>query len=198
MTSADPATTLSAEQLRDMLAQGHDPLMLDVRTAAEHRGAHIPGSVSAPDELIRDEADTLAAALDEVDRPVVLLCQAGPRSRQARELLAAAGFTEARVLDGGLNGFRAAAGDDAVEIGEGPWAMERQVRMAAGSLVVAGLVGGRLLSPKARLLSGAIASGLIYSAASDTCGMAKVLARMPWNQDHGAPVSLEDVLAHLS
>lgn len=198
MTSADPTKTLEAEELRDMLAAGAEPLMLDVRTAAEHRGARIPGSVRVPEELVRAETEALAEALAETDRPVVLLCQAGPRSRQAQDRLAGAGAEGLRVLDGGLSRFRAVAGDDAVELGSGPWAMERQVRLAAGSLVLAGLVGGRLLSPKARVVSGAIASGLVYSAASDTCGMAKVLARMPWNQDQGAPVRLEDVLTRLN
>ncbi|MDZ5076349.1 rhodanese-like domain-containing protein [Nesterenkonia sp. HG001] len=198
MTSADPTTMLSAEELQDMLVEGAEPLMLDVRSAAEHRGARIPGSVLVPEDLVRAETQALAEALDEADRPVVLLCQAGPRSQQAHDRLVGAGAEGLRVLDGGLVRYRAVAGDGAVELGSGPWAMERQVRMAAGSLVLAGLVGGRFLGPKARVVSGAIASGLIYSAASDTCGMAKVLARMPWNQSQDAPIGVQDVLTRLN
>lgn len=197
MTTADPVTTVSAEELHEMLRDGTEPLMLDVRSAAEHRRAHIPGSVPVPDELVRSETEALAASLAETDRPVVLLCQAGPRSQQAHDRLVGAGAEGLRVLDGGLTRYRAVAGDEALSLGSGPWAMERQVRMAAGSLVLAGLIGGRFLSPKARLLSGAIASGLIYSAASDTCGMANVLARMPWNQHRSAPTRLKDVLPRL-
>lgn len=197
MTAQNPETTISVDELRELLNGAVAPVLLDVRTPAEHRGAHLPGSVLVPEELVRGETQRLADALADADRPVVVLCQSGPRSRQARELLAGAGLTEASVLDGGLNGYRAAAGDAAVQRGEGPWAMERQVRMAAGSLVLVGLLGGRLLSPKARVISGAIASGLIYSAASNTCGMAQVLARMPWNQDPEGPVRIEDVLAQL-
>lgn len=196
MTEQDAAAMISAEELRDMLAADAEPLLLDVRTVAEHRGTRIPGAVCVPEELVRAEAGTLAAALADPGRSVVLHCQAGPRSRRAHELLSGAGLQGARVLDGGLARFRDVAGDDAVERGSGVWGMERQVRMAAGSLVLAGLIGGRVLSPKARLLSGAIASGLVYSAASDTCGMAAVLARMPWNRDQ-EQVRLEDVLARL-
>lgn len=193
MTVPNRTTTMSAEELHEMLAEGAEPLMLDVRTPAEHRGARIAGSVSVPEELVRAETEELAVALAETDRPVVLLCQAGSRSRQAGDLLTGVGAEGLRVLDGGLTRFRAVAGDDVVELGAAPWAMERQVRMAAGSLVLAGLLGGRFLSPKARVVSGAIASGLIFSAASDTCGMAKVLARMPWNREQGPQLRLEDI-----
>ncbi|GAA3062765.1 MULTISPECIES: rhodanese-like domain-containing protein [Actinomycetes] len=197
MADQNTLTLLSAEELRRMIADGADPLLIDVRTSPEHRSAHLPGSLLVPDELVSRETQRLADALVAVDRPVVLLCQAGPRSQQAQEALTAAGLTDSRVLAGGLNAYRATVGDDAVEIGEGPWAMERQVRMAAGSLVLVGLLGGRLLSPKARVVSGAIASGLVFSAATNTCGMAKVLAQMPWNQSPQGPVRIEDVLQEI-
>lgn len=202
MTHHDSTTTVSAEELHDMLDGGTAPLMLDVRTPPEHRSVSIPGSVLMPEGLVRSQTQPLVEALAETsagtDRPVVLLCQAGSRSRQAQDVLTDAGLQGARVLDGGLTRYRTVAGDAAVALGSGPWAMERQVRMAAGSLVLAGLVGGRVLGPKARLLSGAIASGLIYSAASDTCGMAQVLARMPWNRHQEDEVGVEDVLAQLN
>lgn len=197
MAAQNPETTISAEELREALGDAVAPVLIDVRTPAEHRRAHLSGSVLVPEELVHGQTRRLVEGLVDVDRPVVLLCQSGPRSQQAREQLAGAGLTGARVLDGGLNSYRTAGGDHGVEIGEGPWAMERQVRMAAGSLVLAGLAGGRFLSPKARVVSGAIASGLIFSAASDTCGMAQVLARMPWNQSPDGPVRIEDVLAQL-
>ncbi|MGQ7786972.1 rhodanese-like domain-containing protein [Nesterenkonia sp. PF2B19] len=197
MADQNTLTLLSAEELRRMIDDGADPVLIDVRTPAEHRSAHLLGSLLVPDELVSREAQRLADALAAVDRPVVLLCQAGPRSQQAQQALSAAGLTDSRVLSGGLNAYRATVGDDAVEVGEGPWAMERQVRMAAGSLVLAGLLGGRLLSPKARVVSGAIASGLVFSAATNTCGMAKALARMPWNQSPQGPVRIEDVLQEI-
>ncbi|MGG7575994.1 YgaP family membrane protein [Streptomyces sirii] len=61
------------------------------------------------------------------------------------------------------------------------WAMERQVRFAAGSLVLAGLLAGRR-RPQARWLSAGVAGGLVLSALTDTCGMAKILAKLPHNQ----------------
>ncbi|MDP1142783.1 YgaP-like transmembrane domain, partial [Klebsiella pneumoniae] len=49
------------------------------------------------------------------------------------------------------------------------WAMERQVRLAAGSLVLTGLLVGRRWSA-ARWLSAGVAGGLAFSALTDTCG----------------------------
>ena len=63
-----------------------------------------------------------------------------------------------------------------------PWAMERQVRTAAGSLIVATLALGVLKSRYFLLGTALIGAGLAYAGVSDTCMMASVLARMPWNR----------------
>ena len=62
------------------------------------------------------------------------------------------------------------------------WAMDRQVRMTAGSLVLLGFIGSKLASPKLGYLSAGIGAGLVYSAASNSCAMASVLSKMPWNK----------------
>ncbi|MER7162593.1 YgaP family membrane protein, partial [Streptomyces lydicus] len=75
------------------------------------------------------------------------------------------------------------------------WAMERQVRLAAGSLVLAGLLIGRR-RPAARWLSAGVAGGLVFSALTDTCGMAKVLAKLPHNRP--SATDLDATLATLA
>lgn len=67
------------------------------------------------------------------------------------------------------------------ENAQAPWPMERQVRLAAGSLIVLGLAAGTRWRP-ARWLSAAIGTGLVFSAATNTCGMAAALAKLPHNQ----------------
>ncbi|NQD42054.1 YgaP family membrane protein, partial [Glutamicibacter halophytocola] len=62
------------------------------------------------------------------------------------------------------------------------WAMDRQMRLTAGSLVVAGLIGAKVISPKAAWLSAAIGGGLVFSAVRDSCPMISVLGKMPWNK----------------
>ncbi|MEV1294559.1 YgaP-like transmembrane domain [Pseudonocardia sp. NPDC049635] len=102
------------------------------------------------------------------------------RAEQGRRHLAAAGLDTARVLDGGVPAYAAAGGD--VVHGRTVWAMERQVRLVAGSLVLTGILGGRFVSPKLRLLAGGIGTGLTFSALSDTCAMAGLLAKLPFNR----------------
>jgi hypothetical protein len=60
--------------------------------------------------------------------------------------------------------------------------LERQVRIAAGSLVLLGLVLGWLVHPYFLGLSAFVGAGLFFAGVTDTCGMGMLLARMPWNQ----------------
>jgi hypothetical protein len=67
--------------------------------------------------------------------------------------------------------------------------------MVAGSLVVLGLAGGRFVSPKVRLLAGAIGAGLTFSAATNTCAMGKAISAMPWNKAAREPTRESAILA---
>lgn len=60
--------------------------------------------------------------------------------------------------------------------------LERQVRIAAGLLVVTGSVLGCFVSPHWIGLSAFVGAGLTFAGITDTCGMGMLLARMPWNQ----------------
>ena len=83
---------------------------------------------------------------------------------------------------------RAAAGGNVVK-GRNTWALERQVRMTAGSLVLAGVVGSKFLSPKLGLLAGGIGAGLTFSAATNSCAMGQMLSKMPWNRSANEPTA---------
>lgn len=153
------------------LARLPGALLVDVREPAEYRGERLAGSRNIP-------LSRLASAADELpkDRPVVLVCRSGRKAEEAARSLAAAGLRDVLVLEGGLSccsGLEKGPG--------GVWALERQVRMAAGALVVLGWALS-LVHPGFGLLSAFVGAGLVYSAATDSCGMASVLARMPWNR----------------
>ncbi|GGC79982.1 sulfurtransferase [Tersicoccus solisilvae] len=177
-------TTIEPTTLREWIDQHDDLVILDVRSAAEFEALHIRGSYNVPLPLLAEHTADLASRLGE---RVVLVCQSGVRAEQARVKLAGAGVDTAFVLTDGAPGYAAAGGD--VVRGAGTWAMDRQVRMAAGSLVLAGLVGGRFLSPKLRTVAGVIGGGLAFSAASNTCAMGQVLAKMPWNRSAQEPTA---------
>jgi len=80
----------------------------------------------------------------------------------------------------------AAAGGDVVK-GKDRWDLERQVRLAAGSLVVLGLAGGKFVSPKIRTLAGVIGAGLTFSAVTNTCALGQAISAMPWNKSTKEP-----------
>ncbi|NDD29809.1 MAG: DUF2892 domain-containing protein [Proteobacteria bacterium] len=113
------------------------------------------------------------------------MCRSGGRSRQACEKLQAAGFGEVISVEGGTQACEQAnlplTRSDIKVI-----SLERQVRIAAGLLVVTGLLVGELVNPWGRGLSAFVGCGLIFSGITDTCGMGLMLARMPWNKQAGA------------
>lgn len=191
MTSAAPTApedgTITSDALTTLIAgPSPAPLVLDVRSAAEYDAIHIRGSYHVPLPTLAEHTEELAAHLVAGD-PVVLVCQSGVRAEQARRHLAAVGLSHARVLAGGVPAYDAAGG--AVVRGRRAWALERQVRLVAGALVVTGLTAGRFVSPKARLLAAGIGTGLTVSALTDTCAMGAALARLPWNREHAEPTA---------
>lgn len=182
MTSPSPlasptVTVLAPETLETWFREHQDLVVLDVRSAAEFQSMHIRGSYNVPLPLVSEHTEELAARLGS---RVVLVCQSGARAEQARQRLGGAGLDTAYVLTGGVSAFAAAGGE--VVRGKDRWDLERQVRLAAGSLVVLGLAGGKLVSPRIRMLAGAIGAGLTFSAATNTCAMGQALSAMPWNK----------------
>ena len=188
-SAANAVTALTPETLRSWVSEHQDLIVIDVRSAAEFESLHIRGSYNVPLPLLSEHTDELAARLGS---RVVLVCQSGARAEQARQRLGAYGMSTAYVLTGGVPGYASAGGD--VVNGKGRWDLERQVRLAAGSLVVLGLAGGRFVSPKVRMLAGAIGTGLTFSAATNTCAMGKALSAMPWNKAAKEPTRESAIL----
>ncbi|MDQ0212029.1 rhodanese-like domain-containing protein [Arthrobacter bambusae] len=188
-SAASAVIALAPEALRTWIAEHQDLMVIDVRSGAEFESLHIKGSYNVPLPLLSEHTDELAARLGS---RVVLVCQSGVRAEQARQRLGKSGIDGAYVLTGGVPGFAAAGGD--VVTGKDRWDLERQVRLAAGSLVVLGLAGGRFVSPKVRMLAGVIGAGLTFSAATNTCAMGKALSAMPWNKAATEPTRESAIL----
>ncbi|MET8945244.1 rhodanese-like domain-containing protein [Streptomyces sp. NPDC004542] len=184
-------TTFDPGQARTRL---HELTVIDVRTPGEYGGGHIPGALNIPlDQLQRALPDIRAAA----ERgEVLVVCASGARSENACRMLADNGIRTATLAGG--TGAWAAQGHDLERPQDSPraiWAMERQVRLTAGSVVLLGLVLGEVVHPAFRLLSAGIAGGLVFSAVTNTCGMAAVLAKLPHNRTRG--MDLDVTLARL-
>ncbi|MGY1437059.1 rhodanese-like domain-containing protein [Streptomyces reniochalinae] len=155
--------------------------VIDVRTPGEYAAGHLPGAHNVPLDDLDAALDALAAAAAR--RDLLVVCASGSRSAQAARRLAGHGVDAA-----GLTGGTAAWSRQGHDLhrpadARATWAMERQVRLAAGSLVLTGLLAARRL-PRARWISAGVAGGLVFSALTDTCGMARILARLPHNRPH--------------
>ncbi|MFF9347017.1 rhodanese-like domain-containing protein [Streptomyces sp. NPDC014734] len=176
MSAERTVQSISPAVLRKLAEEGNAPRLLDVRTPAEFRTAHIPGAFNVPLHALREHRAELRPHLDE---DVVLVCRSGARASQAERALAEAGLPNLRVLDGGMNAWEAASAP--VTRGPERWDMERQVRLVAGSIVLAtGLVG--ILVPGAHLVGTAVGAGLTYAAISNSCAMGVLLSRLPYNR----------------
>ncbi|MFT4773415.1 MAG: rhodanese-related sulfurtransferase [Ilumatobacter sp.] len=173
---------IDSAQLRQLISD--DPLIrvLDVRTGGEFDSVHIPGSYNVPLDTLAEHARDLA----ELDHPVVLVCKSGARADQAHGKLTGAGKQRLHLLDGGLDAWLASGGD-VVRGSSETWAMDRQVRLVAGSISLVGIVAS-LVAPKAKWLAGGVAAGLTFSAVSNTCAMGNALAKLPYNKGRGCDI----------
>lgn len=170
--------TISPQELKSRMQSGGRIDMIDVRTPVEYRELHVSGARLVPlDQLQPAQFATEGNGLDE---PLYVLCRSGGRARQATEQLHAAGCTQAVVVEGGTLACEQ-AGLPVVR-GKKAMSLERQVRIAAGALVLTGAVLGYFVHPYWIGLSAFVGAGLIFAGITDTCGMGMLIARMPWNQ----------------
>lgn len=177
-------TTIDAAALRARLdgADGRPaPRLVDVRTAAEWETAHIDGAYHLPLDVVSDRAARLAERADDAE--LVIVCQSGARAEQAARALAGAGVS-ATVLQGGMNAWGQAGGD--VVRGTERWALERQVRLVAGSIVLSGVLASTKV-PAAKWAAGFVGGGLTFAALSNTCAMGNLLSRLPYNTKVSSP-----------
>jgi len=173
------AAFISPARLAELCKAAPNIDLIDVRTPAEFNELHVQFARNVPlDQL--DPAALIQTQRDPTS-PLYFICRTGSRARQACEKLKKAGFSNAINIEGGT-----VACDQvglAMVRGKKTIALERQVRIAAGSLVLLGVVLAWFVHPAFTALSAFVGAGLIFSGVTDTCGMGLLLARMPWNRN---------------
>jgi rhodanese-related sulfurtransferase len=174
-----PTTTVSAAELRERLTSPAPPTVLDVRSPAEFETSHIEGTLNVPLDVVRERRSDL---VDSLDGDVVFVCASGQRAAQAREVLSGAGLAAGSVLTGGIRDWEKSGYD--VDRGRERWDLERQVRLVAGSIVLSSVVGS-VAVPKLKWVAAGIGGGLTFAALSNTCAMASVLSKLPYNRGTG-------------
>jgi rhodanese-related sulfurtransferase len=191
MSTSDPGrpATLDAATLRELIDSGRGARILDVRTPAEFETAHIPGAYNVPLDLLREHRAELRAHLDE---DVVLVCRSGARATQAEQSLAQAGLPNVKVLGGGMLAWQAA--NAPVNQGRARWDLERQVRLVAGSIVLASVLASAFV-PGLKWVAGLVGAGLTFAALTNTCAMGMLLGRLPYNR--GTSCDLDSIVSQL-
>ncbi len=176
--------TITPAQLQSRIQSGEKLHLLDVRTPAEHAEVHVPGVHLAP----LDRLDPVQLAGEQgfaKDQPIFVLCRSGSRAKQAAEKLEKDGFRECHVVEGGTLAWAEAG----LPVNRGTskvMSLERQVRIAAGAIVLCGVLLAHFVNPALMWLSGFVGAGLIFAGITDTCAMGMLISKLPWNQRGGS------------
>jgi len=167
--------TISPQDAADLVH--HGAVLIDVRDADEHAREHIPGA--RHHALSRIDVETPVRAGDDI---LVFHCRSGARtSGNAGRLAAAAQNCQAYILEGGLDAWKKAGLPVRLDRKQ-PIEIMRQVQIVAGTLILLGVLLGAFVAPGFYVLSGFVGAGLLFAGLSGFCGMARLLAVMPWNK----------------
>ena len=171
-------STISVEQLL-----AGEFKLIDVRTPAEFETLHATGAQNVPLNTLDPDS------LKDAEKTIAVICQSGQRSVKASSQLHAAGIKNVVSVDGGTAAWQKAGLP--VTRGIQTISLERQVRIAAGSIALAGSVAA-IVSGNVYLagIPAFIGAGLAFAGITDTCGMALMLAKMPWNNRKASECSL--------
>ncbi len=155
-----------------------DAVILDVRNGNEHSETALKRKHYFI-ELPRFNAHDFIKDYGLKGECVYVLCKSGMRASKAAEKLENAGYPNVSIISGGISSL--AGRQDAV-FESAAISMERQVRIAAGSIVLLGSVLAVLFNAAFALIPAFVGCGLIYAGISNTCAMASLLRKLPWNK----------------
>ena len=171
-------------EFEQMKARGEKIYIADVRTPAEFQSGHIPGAVNLPMGEVSPQEIVQRAQ----GAALVVVCQSGGRSARCCQAINQVDPAVSPLnLEGGTQAWKDAGKpvSGSTGITRTVISLERQVRIGAGAFVLLGVVLGFLAHPAFFLLSAFVGAGLIFAGLTDWCGMALVLAKMPWNRGSG-------------
>ena len=174
LVSGDMVQLISVEALHKKL-ECDKVLLVDVREPAEFKTEHISKAILVP--LSRIGVQLLPESPDEI----VVYCRSGRRSEDAaRVLMQMYPHRAVSSLEGGIVAWKQ-AGYQVKSLGCRVLPLERQTQIGAGILVVAGTLLAAFVSPQFLLIPCFVGCGLIFAGLTGWCGIARVLAIMPWN-----------------
>jgi rhodanese-related sulfurtransferase len=167
--------SISPSDAKRLADQG--AILLDVREADEFARERIPGARHVALSQV-DQADISAYR----GKTLVFHCRSGARTTNNQDRLANLVGDTCQVfqIDDGLDGWRNAGLPTLIDRRQ-PIELQRQVQIAAGGLVLLGVLLGLVVSPWFLAVSLFVGAGLMFAGITGYCGMARLLQRAPWN-----------------
>jgi len=171
--------TIQPRELHQLLREGRPGQLLDVRTPGEFAAAHVPGAKLVP----LDELDAAAFGREHADKsiPIYVLCQSGGRARRAIEKLERAGVSGCVLVTGGTQAWL----DAGLPVNHGEshgLPLMRQVQITIGVISATGAALAIWVHPKFAFIPLITGCGLVFAGLTGFCGLALLLAKMPWNK----------------
>lgn len=161
---------LTPDEAHKLIASG--ATLIDIRDPDEHARERIPGAVNVP----------LSRLVDLPAGALVFHCRSGMRTAgNAAALASAAKGAPCHTVAGGIDAWRSAGLPTLADKSQ-PLEIMRQVQLITGGLVLAGIALGVFVVPAFFAVSAFVGAGLMMAGATGWCGMAKLLAVMPWNR----------------
>ena len=96
-------------EVKGRMDAGEDVVIIDVRTNNEFAGGHAPGAVNLPLGELSIKLRQLGGDLDSFKTlPVYAMCRTDNRAANAARALKKAGFSDLKVVGGGMNAWKRA------------------------------------------------------------------------------------------
>lgn len=179
MNALPTENSIAPHDLQRRLAAGQPAQLLDVRTPPEHASGHVPGAQLLPlDEL---DAAAFCRTRTANSPPVYVLCQSGSRAKRAIAKLEQAGARGCVLVEGGTQAWLD-AGLPVNRSASRVLPLMRQVQIIVGFVAALGSGLALAVDPRFAVLPLVMGSGLLFAGLTGYCGLALVLAKMPWNK----------------
>ena len=175
--------TISVTDYKSRMDSENESYLIDVRMPSEFEQVHISNALLYPLEELSPE-DVINQLGCNRDETIYVICHSGGRAKKACQKFIDAGIENIVQIDGGIQAWES-AGLPTVKSSRRIISLQRQVQLAAGSLIVLGFMLSILVHPWLIGISVFVGCGLIFAGLTDTCGMAVFLAKMPWNKPKG-------------
>lgn len=174
---------VNSETLKQWL-KNDEAIVVDVREPAENAAERIDGSILIP------LGEICQKSLPETNgKKLVIHCRSGKRSQTAcNKILNEDPNCEIYNLEGGIMAW-INSGNKIKSSGKFFLPLDQQVQLTIGFGTLLGSVLGYFVNPLFFILSGFFGAGLCFAGITGFCGLAVLMAKMPWNKNHAVSSS---------